>query len=43
LNGDTDRDFAAMMIVHHESGVWMMDIEPRHGQNPALKAMAKNA
>lgn len=41
MTGDTDRDFAAMMIMHHESGVRMMDVELKHGKNPALKAMAK--
>lgn len=41
MTGNTDRDFAAMMIMHHESGVRMMDIELKHGKNATLKAMAK--
>ena len=40
MTGDTDRDFASMMIMHHEQGIRMMDIEIKQGKNAALKAMA---
>jgi uncharacterized protein (DUF305 family) len=41
MTGDADRDFAAMMVMHHEQGIRMMDIEISKGKNPALKAMAQ--
>ena len=39
--GDIDRDFAAMMIVHHQGAIDMAQIELQHGKNAALKKMAK--
>jgi uncharacterized protein (DUF305 family) len=41
MTGDADRDFAAMMAMHHEQGIRMMEIEIAKGKNPALKAMAQ--
>lgn len=41
MSGDTDRDFASMMIMHHQQAIDMADIELKHGTNPELKAMAQ--
>ena len=40
MTGDVDRDFAAMMIIHHQQALKMADVEIAHGTNPKLKAMA---
>ncbi len=39
--GDVDKDFAAMMKVHHEQAVEMVEVEMAHGKSPELKAMAR--
>ena len=39
--GDVDRDFAAMMAIHHRQALRMAEIEIAHGSNPTLKAMAE--
>ncbi|CAN7616022.1 DUF305 domain-containing protein [Rhizobacter sp. LjRoot28] len=39
--GDVDRDFAAMMRVHHQQAVDMAKAELAHGKSPELKAMAQ--
>lgn len=41
MSGDTDRDFASMMIMHHQQAIDMADIEIKHGKNAELKAMAQ--
>lgn len=40
MTGNVDRDFAAMMIMHHEQALKMADIQIAHGTNAELKAMA---
>lgn len=40
MSGDTDRDFAMMMKVHHEQALDMAHMELAHGKSPELKAMA---
>ena len=40
-SGDVDRDFAAMMIPHHEGAMDMAVAELRHGTNPQLKRIAQ--
>ncbi|WP_420141820.1 DUF305 domain-containing protein [Sphingomonas sp.] len=40
--GDVDRDFAVMMIPHHQGAVDMARALLRHGSNPELKALARN-
>jgi uncharacterized protein (DUF305 family) len=40
--GDVDRDFAVMMIPHHQGAVDMAQALLRHGSNPELKALARN-
>lgn len=42
LTGDTDRDFVAGMIPHHEGAVDMARIELRDGHDPALKKLARD-
>lgn len=39
--GDTDRDFAEMMRMHHQQAVEMAKAEVQHGKSPELKAMAQ--
>ena len=40
-NGDVDRDFAAMMIPHHQGAIDMAVAELRYGANPQLKRIAQ--
>ena len=39
--GDVDRDFAAMMIAHHQGAIDMAVAELRYGTNPQLKRIAQ--
>jgi uncharacterized protein (DUF305 family) len=39
--GDPDRDFAAMMIPHHQGAVDMAKIELQFGKNPVLRRLAQ--
>ena len=41
MSGDTDKDFAMMMKMHHEQALKMAEMELAHGKSPAMKAMAK--
>ena len=41
MSGDVDRDFASMMIMHHQQAIDMADVEIKNGTNPDLKAMAQ--
>jgi uncharacterized protein (DUF305 family) len=41
MTGDTDRDFAAMMKVHHQGAIDMSQIELQNGKDPKMRAMAK--
>lgn len=38
--GDTDKDFAMMMRVHHQQAVDMAQAELQHGKSLELKALA---
>ena len=40
-SGDPDRDFAAMMIPHHQGAVDMAKVELQFGKNPVLRRLAK--
>ena len=41
LSGDTDKDFAMMMKMHHQQALEMAKPEVDHGKSPELKAMAR--
>lgn len=43
MHGNTDRDFASMMIAHHEGAIKMSEMQVEHGMNADLKAIAKKA
>lgn len=40
--GDTDKDFVAHMIPHHQGAVTMAEVELKYGKDPAMKRLAKN-
>jgi len=40
-SGDVDRDFAAMMIPHHQGAIDMALAELRHGKNEQLRRIAQ--
>jgi uncharacterized protein (DUF305 family) len=40
-SGDVDRDFAAMMIAHHQGAIDMALAELRHGTNEQLRRIAQ--
>ena len=42
MTGDTDKDFASMMIHHHEKGIAMSEKELKNGMSNKLKQMAQN-
>jgi uncharacterized protein (DUF305 family) len=41
MSGDTDKDFATMMKMHHQQAVNMAQMELTNGKSPEMKAMAK--
>ena len=41
MSGDTDRDFAMMMKVHHQGAIDMAQMELKNGKDPKMRAMAK--
>lgn len=42
MSGDIDKDFATMMIAHHQSAIEMSKKELANGMDANLKKMAKN-
>ncbi|MEJ0018262.1 MAG: DUF305 domain-containing protein [Acetobacteraceae bacterium] len=41
-SGDVDRDFALMMIAHHQGAIDMAEAELRHGRNEQLRRIARD-
>jgi len=41
MTGDADRDFATMMMTHHQGAMDMARVELDHGKDPTLKKMAQ--
>jgi uncharacterized protein (DUF305 family) len=41
MTGDVDKDYAAMMIKHHEQAIAMNKVMTQQGTNAELKAMAQ--
>ncbi|MGV8838834.1 MAG: CopM family metallochaperone [Bauldia sp.] len=41
LTGNPDRDFALMMIPHHQGAIAMAQVELEYGTDPDLRAMAQ--
>jgi len=40
-SGDTDRDFAEMMIIHHQGAIDMAHVELEHGDDPEIRRLAE--
>ncbi len=40
-SGDTDRDFAMMMKIHHQGAIDMAQVEQKSGKDAKMRAMAK--
>lgn len=40
-SGDIDRDFAAMMIAHHQGAIDMAQAQLRYGKNEQLRRIAQ--
>ncbi len=41
MTGNADRDFAAMMIPHHQGAIDMARAELSHGTDPAMRRLAR--
>ena len=41
MSGDTDRDFATMMKMHHQGAIDMARMELQSGKDAKMRAMAK--
>ena len=41
MSGDTDKDFAMMMKMHHQQALNMAEMEITNGKSPEMKAMAQ--
>jgi uncharacterized protein (DUF305 family) len=39
--GDPDKDFAMMMVPHHQGAIDMAEVELKYGKDPMLKKMAQ--
>ena len=41
LSGDPDRDFAEMMIAHHQGAIDMARVVMEHGRDPGIRVLAE--
>jgi uncharacterized protein (DUF305 family) len=41
MSGDTDKDFAMMMRMHHQQGLEMARLQAQHGKDKQMRAMAQ--
>jgi len=41
MSGDADKDFAMMMIPHHQGAIDMAEVELKFGKDETLRAMAE--
>ena len=41
MTGDADKDFASMMVPHHQGAIEMAQAELRYGRNEPLRRMAQ--
>jgi len=41
MSGDADKDYAMMMISHHQGAIDMSEAELKYGKNETLRAMAQ--
>jgi uncharacterized protein (DUF305 family) len=41
MTGNVDRDFATMMIPHHEGAIDMAKAELRYGKDPVMRRLAE--
>ncbi len=42
MTGDADRDFAGMMIPHHQGAIDMAEYELAHGKDPKMLKLARD-
>jgi uncharacterized protein (DUF305 family) len=42
MTGDTDNDFVAMMLPHHQGAVDMAKVELQYGKDPELRKLARD-
>ena len=41
MTGDPDKDFAMMMLPHHQGAIDMAKVELKYGKDPTLRALAE--
>lgn len=42
MSGDPDRDFLAMMILHHQGAIDMASLVLTHGRDPLVRQLAED-